>query len=252
MPRPRCISNIGFLPRVTYFKPAGIKMGDIEEVVLHHDELEALRLKDLLGIPQEEAAAQMNVSQPTFHRLLLSAHEKMAHAVIKGKALRIEGGNVTVDEKFIPPCGWRQMCRQGMKGKALSRKEDALSIEKGGKIKMAITSVDGTMEGMVDERFGRSRKLIIYDPENRSFDVVDNTQNLNVSQGAGIQNAQNAINAGAKIIISGHLGPNAFRLLGLAGVEVYTVSKKTVAQAIKEFEEGRLTKLTGPDVKGHW
>ncbi len=252
MPRPRCISNIGFLPQVTYFKPVGVRIGDIEEVLLHHDELEAIRLKDLLGIPQEEAAAQMNVSQPTFHRLLLSAHEKMAHAVIQGKALRIEGGNVTVDENFVPPCGWRQMCRQGKKGKALSRKEDILSVETEGKIKIAITSVDGTMEGMVDERFGRSRKLIIYDPENKNFDVIDNSQNLNALQGAGIQSAQNVINAGAKTIVSGHLGPNAFRILGAAGIDVYTVSKKTVAQAIKGFEENSLTKLTGPDVQEHW
>jgi predicted DNA-binding protein (UPF0251 family)/predicted Fe-Mo cluster-binding NifX family protein len=252
MPRPRCISNIGFLPQVTYFKPAGVRMGDIEEVVLHHDELEAIRLKDLLGISQEEAAVQMNVSQPTFHRLLLSAHEKMAHAVINGKALRIEGGNVSVDEKFIPPCGWRQMCGQGKKAKFLSRKENVSSVEKGGKMKIAITSVDGTMEGMVDERFGRSRKLIMYDPETRQFDVIDNTQNLNTAQGAGIQSAQNAINAGARIIISGHLGPNAFKVLGAASIPVYTVSKKTVAQAIKEFEEGSLAKLVGPDVQGHW
>jgi predicted DNA-binding protein (UPF0251 family)/predicted Fe-Mo cluster-binding NifX family protein len=252
MPRPRCISNIGFLPQVTYFKPAGVRIGDIEEVVLHHDELEAIRLKDLLGIPQEEAALQMNVSQPTFHRLLLSAHEKMAHTVINGKALRIGGGNVSVDEKFIPPCGWRQICGHGRKGKVFSQKGEILSVEKGGKRKIAITSVDGTMEGMVDERFGRSRKLIIYDPESKNFDVIDNTQNLNAAQGAGIQNAQNAINGGARIVISGHLGPNAFKVLGAANIPVYTVSKKTVAQAIKDFEKNNLTKLTGPDVKGHW
>jgi predicted Fe-Mo cluster-binding NifX family protein/predicted DNA-binding protein (UPF0251 family) len=227
-------------------------MGDIEEVVLHHDELEAIRLKDLLGIPQEEAAAQMNVSQPTFHRLLLSAHEKMAHAVVNGKALRIEGGSVTIDESFIPPCGWRQMCRQGKKGKTLSRKEDILSVEKEGRKKIAITSVDGTMEGMVDERFGRSRKLIIYDLKSKNFDVIDNTQNLNAPQGAGIQSAQNAVNAGAKTIISGHLGPNAFSVLSAAGIEIYTVSNKTVTQAVKEFEQGSLAKLTGPDVKEHW
>jgi predicted DNA-binding protein (UPF0251 family)/predicted Fe-Mo cluster-binding NifX family protein len=253
MPRPRCISNIGFLPQVTYFKPAGVKMADVEEVILRHDELEAIRLKDLLGIPQEEAAVQMNVSQPTFHRLLLSAHEKMAHTVVNGKALRIDGGNVSVDEKFIPPCGWRDVCRHGWKGEDIYQTGDVSTIEKDiGIMKIAITSIDGTMEGMVDERFGRCRKLIIYDPKSKSFDVIENMQNFNAPQGAGIQSAQNAINAGAKTIISGHLGPNAFRVLGAAGIEVYTVSNKTVAQAIKEFEESSLAKLTGPDVNGHW
>lgn len=252
MPRPRCKSNIGFFPQVTYFKPAGVRLGEIEEVVLHHDELEAIRLKDLLGIPQEEAAKQMNVSQPTFHRLLLSAHEKMAHAVVNGKALRIEGGNVTIDEKFTPPCGWRHMCRHGWKEKLVSQKGDAFPNKQGGTMKIAITSVDGTLDGIVDERFGRSRKLIIYDGENKSHEVIDNMQNMNSPQGAGIQSAQNVVNSGAGAVISGHLGPNAFRVLQTAGVDVYTASGMTVTQAIQAYEQGKLAKLTGPDVSGHW
>jgi predicted DNA-binding protein (UPF0251 family)/predicted Fe-Mo cluster-binding NifX family protein len=252
MPWPRCRRNIGFLPSVTYFKPAGVRLADLGEVVLGHDELEAIRLKDLLGIPQEEAAKQMNVSQPTFHRLLLSAHEKIAHAVVNGKALRIEGGNVKIDEKFTPPCGWRHMCRHGWNGKATPQKGDILSIEKGGTMKIVITSVNGTLEGMVDERFGRSRKLIIYDLENKTHSVIDNTANMNSPQGAGIQSAQNVVNTGAKAVISGHLGPNAFRVLQSAGVEVYTASNMPVSEAIGAFEEGKLAKLTGPDVGGHW
>jgi predicted DNA-binding protein (UPF0251 family)/predicted Fe-Mo cluster-binding NifX family protein len=252
VPRPQCRRNIGFLPQVTYFKPAGVPIGEIEEVVLHHDELEALRLKDLLGIPQEEAATRMNVSQPTFHRLLLSAHEKMARAVINGKALRIEGGNVTVDEKFIRPCGWRDKCRHGSKGKAVVQKREQHSTEQVERSKIAITSVDGTLEGMVDERFGRSRKLIIYDRENNTHSVIDNTANVGATQGAGIQSAQSVVDSGATSVISGHLGPNAFRLLQAAGVEVYSVSGRTAAEAIRAFEEGKLIKLTGPDVEGHW
>ena len=252
MPRPRCRRNISFLPQVTYFKPAGVPMGEIEEVVLHHDELEAIRLKDLLGIPQEEAAAQMRVSQPTFHRLLLAAHEKMAHAVINGKALRIEGGNVTVDERFIPPCGWRHMCKHGWKGRSAVQRDGRHAVAQGGTMKVAITSVDGTFEGMVDERFGRSRKLIVYDRENKTHSVIDNSVNMGAPQGAGIQSAQNVVNSGASSLISGHLGPNAFRVLQTAGVDVYGISGKTVAEALGAFEEGKLTRLTSPDVQGHW
>ena len=227
-------------------------MGEIEEVILHHDELEAIRLKDLLGIPQEEAAAQMKVSQPTFHRLLLSAHEKLARAVINGKALRIEGGNVTVDESFIRPCGWRDMCKRGPKGKAVAQKEGRHSAEQAERMKIAITSVDGTLEGMVDERFGRCRRLIVYDREDKVHTVIDNAANVGVAQGAGIQSAQNVLNSGAASVISGHLGPNAFRMLQAAGVDVYSTSGKTAVEAIRAYEEGRLTKLTGPDVQGHW
>jgi predicted DNA-binding protein (UPF0251 family)/predicted Fe-Mo cluster-binding NifX family protein len=252
MPRPRCVRNIGFFPQVTYFKPAGVKLGEIEEVVLRHDELEAIRLKDLLGIPQEDAAKQMNVSQPTFHRLLLSAHEKMAHVVVNGKALRIEGGNVTIDERFTPPCGWRHMCKHGWKEKLVSQKGVASPNKRGGTMKIAITSADGTMEGIIDERFGRCRKIIVYDNEAKSHEVIDNMQNMNSPQGAGIQSAQNVVNSGAGAVVSGHLGPNAFRVLQTAGVDVYTASSMTVTQAIQAYEQGKLAKLTGPDVSGHW
>ena len=119
-------------------------------------------------------------------------------------------------------------------------------------MKIAITSTDGTLEGMVDERFGRSRKLIIYDRENKSHEVIDNMQNMNAPQGAGIQSAQNVVNSGATTVISGHLGPNAFRVLQSAWVEVYTASNMPVSEAIGAFEEGKLAKLTGPDVGGHW
>ncbi|MCX5814803.1 MAG: DUF134 domain-containing protein [Proteobacteria bacterium] len=252
MPRPRCVRNIGFFPQVTYFKPAGVKLGEIEDVVLRHDELEAIRLKDLLGIPQEDAAKQMNVSQPTFHRLLLSAHEKMAHVVVNGKALRIEGGNVTIDERFTPPCGWRHMCKHGWKEKSVLQKDNTRSNEQGGIMKVAITSVDGTLDGIVDERFGRSKKLIIYDSETKNHEVIDNEKNMNSPQGAGIQSAQNVVNSGAGTVISGHLGPNAFRVLQTAGVDVYTASSMTAAQAIQAYEQGKLAKMTGPDVSGHW
>ena len=60
------------------------------------DEYEAVRLKDLEGLEQEECARKMNVSQPTFHRLVLSARKKIADAIINGKAIRIEGGNYKI------------------------------------------------------------------------------------------------------------------------------------------------------------
>jgi predicted Fe-Mo cluster-binding NifX family protein/predicted DNA-binding protein (UPF0251 family) len=224
----------------------------MEEVVLQHDELEAIRLKDLLGIPQEEAARQMSVSQPTFHRLLLSAHEKLAHAVVNGKALRIEGGNVEINEKYIPPCGWRRICKHGWSGQLSSGKTNKQDGYQGGTMKIAVTSVDGALNGMIDERFGRARKIIVYDRGNKEHIVVDNSVNMSSPQGAGIQSAQNIVNSGASAVISGHLGPNAFRVLSSAGVEVYTASQATVVEAIEAFERGKLSKLTGPDVEGHW
>jgi len=92
MPRPRLCRRVGFRPSVTYFKPAGIRMVGLEESILTVDEFEAVRLKDLLGLEQEECAKKMHISQPTFHRLVLSARKKIADAIVNGKAIRIEGG----------------------------------------------------------------------------------------------------------------------------------------------------------------
>jgi predicted DNA-binding protein (UPF0251 family) len=71
-------------------------MVDLEETILAVDEFEAIRLKDLEGLEQEECASRMNISQPTFHRLVLSARKKIAEAIVNGKAIRIEGGNFEV------------------------------------------------------------------------------------------------------------------------------------------------------------
>ncbi|HOV89090.1 MAG TPA: DUF134 domain-containing protein [Syntrophorhabdaceae bacterium] len=251
MPRPRCRRIIGFLPQTSYFKPAGIRLVDLDEVVIQHDELEALRLKDLLGEQQEEAAKKMEVSQPTFHRLLQSAHQKIADALVNGKAIRIEGGNVMVETDQFPPCGWRERCRYGRTWQNPESSMD-LKLQIGGNMKIAVSSFDGNIDGPVDERFGRSRKFIIYDAESKNHTVMDNTMNMGAAQGAGIQSAQNIINAGAKVLISGHLGPNAFRVLNTAGVEVFTTSGMTVRQAIEAYIAGRLNKLSGPDVSGHW
>lgn len=92
MSRPRLCRRVCFEPNVTYFKPAGIRIIDLEELNLTVDEFEAVRLKDLLGLEQEEAAKKMDISQPTFHRLISSARKKIADALINGKALKIEGG----------------------------------------------------------------------------------------------------------------------------------------------------------------
>ena len=92
MPRPRLYRKVGLLPNVDYFKPAGIRLRELSEVILTVDEFEAVRLKDLQEMDQEQAAKKMNISQPTFHRLVLSARKKIADAIVNGKAIRIQGG----------------------------------------------------------------------------------------------------------------------------------------------------------------
>jgi len=93
MVRPRICRRIFFQPDVTYFKPAGIPMRALEEVSLTYEETEAIRLIDYEGERQEIASKKMKISQPTLSRLLESARKKISEAIIKGKAIRIEGGN---------------------------------------------------------------------------------------------------------------------------------------------------------------
>ena len=68
----------------------------LEEVILTVEELEAVRLKDLEGLEQEECADMMKVSRPTFFRIITSARQKIADALVNGKAIRVEGGNYKV------------------------------------------------------------------------------------------------------------------------------------------------------------
>ncbi len=96
MPRPKQCRRVGLAPDCTYFKPAGVPTRSLQETVLTVDELESLRLVDVEGLYQEQAAEQMGISRRTFGRVLDEAHRKVACALTQGWALRIEGGFVEV------------------------------------------------------------------------------------------------------------------------------------------------------------
>ncbi len=89
MVRPRKPRKVLFDPGVTYFKPVAVPLRDLEEISLEVAELEAIRLCNLKGISQVKAAKKMEISQSTLSRILISAHEKIAEALIKGKAIKI-------------------------------------------------------------------------------------------------------------------------------------------------------------------
>lgn len=93
MPRPKRCRRIHSRPGCTYFKPAGVRMAELSEVVLTLEEFEAIRLIDLKGTEQKKAGELMKISQPTLSRILQIARKKIADAIISGKAIRIEGGD---------------------------------------------------------------------------------------------------------------------------------------------------------------
>lgn len=98
MPRPRCCRRVAGPPGCRLFKPAGIPASTCDEVLLGEDELEAIRLADLEGFYQEQAAERMHVSRQTFGRIIESARRKVAQALTEGKVLRIEGGDIEMPE----------------------------------------------------------------------------------------------------------------------------------------------------------
>ncbi|HOF34391.1 MAG TPA: NifB/NifX family molybdenum-iron cluster-binding protein [Spirochaetota bacterium] len=118
------------------------------------------------------------------------------------------------------------------------------------KIAISINSLD--MDDKMDMRFGRAKKFMIYDTETKTNELIDNTQNLNAAQGAGIQSAQNVINTGADAVITGHTGPKAYKLLSESGVKIYHSEEKPVKDVIADFIAGTLKEADSADVEGHW
>lgn len=125
---PRC-RRVEHLPRVGCFKPAGISSSRLEEVQLKVEELEAIRLKDHLRLEQEDCAKRMQISRPTFQRILVEARAKIAYALCSGRAIRIEGGNYCVGGGY---CRRRQRdIREGescdFKNSVIKRESDKTS-----------------------------------------------------------------------------------------------------------------------------
>ncbi len=102
MPRPRRFRRIFFTPPVNYFKPAGIPLRNLQEVILTLPESESIRLIDLEEIEQKKAAEKMKISQPTLSRLIKSARKKIALAITKGYAIKIQGGKFQMANQTFP------------------------------------------------------------------------------------------------------------------------------------------------------
>jgi uncharacterized protein len=103
--RPVKCRHVQCKPEAVYFKPRAVPLCDLEELALTYDELEALRLADLDGLYQEDAATSMRISRQTFGNIIKSARKKVADALVNGKAIRIEGGVCSVEKRDVLVCG---------------------------------------------------------------------------------------------------------------------------------------------------
>ena len=120
MPRPRHCRRVAQLPQANYYKPRGIPLSVLEEVTLTVDEFEAIRLTDLEGLYQADAAEKMSVSRQTLGRILESAHRKTADALVHGKALLIKGGSVEIIAARV-----EGVLRKESQGQPSNRRQDA-------------------------------------------------------------------------------------------------------------------------------
>jgi predicted Fe-Mo cluster-binding NifX family protein len=119
-------------------------------------------------------------------------------------------------------------------------------------MKIAVTSKGKSIDSEVDPRFGRAAYILVVDTESLEFEVLDNSENANAFKGAGIQAASMISDKGAEFLLTGFCGPNAFKTLKAARINVANDISGTVRDAVKSFNEGNVSFADAANVDGHW
>lgn len=205
MSRPVSERRLGAPIPSRVFKPAGIAARELEELCLGLDEAEALRLADLEGLYQEAAARSMGVSRQTFGRIVESARRKVASAILEGKALRLAGGEITIDEE----------------GETI--------------MKIAVPSRDG----LVDEHFGHCKEFIVYRVEGQAL-VEEKT--IPSAEGCGCKSgiAAELAREGVTQLVAGNMGEGAVRVLASHGIAVVRGASGGARATVEGFLAGRV------------
>ncbi len=117
---------------------------------------------------------------------------------------------------------------------------------------VAITAKGKHLSDEVDPRFGRAPYILIVDTETMEYEVLDNSSNVNALKGAGIQAATMVADKGAKVLLTGYCGPNAFTTIQAAGMKVVSDVTGTVEEAVKKFQSGNVQYSENANTEGHW
>jgi predicted DNA-binding protein (UPF0251 family)/predicted Fe-Mo cluster-binding NifX family protein len=235
------------MPEVTYFKPAGIPLRFLEEVILTVEEAEAMRLKDIENLDQEQCAKQMNISRPTFQRILYSARRKIADVILNGKAIRIEGGNFETVNLNCPK-------------ERNADNEDSMIQKEGKNVKIAVVTDDGKT---ICQHFGRARYYTVVTIDNGK--VINKEQRLKAGHHvAGMQRESpdtsgsphgfdahaQASHAGmmaniadCQLVMAGGMGWGAQASLKQAGIDVHMTDMNDISEAIQLYIQGKLPNL---------
>ena len=259
MPRPRHNRNIMHRVVHSYFSPAGIQEKDTGEVALSREEFEAVRLKDYKEMDQTEIAQSMGISQPTLHRTLKSARQKIAQALVLGCSLRIVGGSENMRRYLGNQGDMPGLGRGRGRGMGMGRMQNNASgrgmgyaralgagpvnpveqpnqenipvqsqhmLEQGQEV--VVSASGNTLEDMVDPRFGRCAFFLHIKVHESNLELLSSWENKSAAlgRGAGIEAAQNVAATGVKAVITGRVGPNAQQVLDSAGVKAVFATGK--------------------------
>lgn len=196
-------------------KPAGVPGWELEEICLGFDEAEALRLADLEGLYQEAAARKMGVSRQTFGRIIEAARRKAADAILNGKALRIEGGEIIIDTQ----------------GEEIMR--------------IAVPS----QNGLIDEHFGHCKEFLVFRVDGSTLVQEATIPSL---EGCGCKSgvAGELAKAGVTHLVAGNMGEGAVRVLGSHGITVVRGASGDARAAAQSFLSGAI-KDSGVGCAGH-
>ena len=117
-------------------------------------------------------------------------------------------------------------------------------------MKICVTASGETLESQVDPRFGRCDYFLFIETEDMACEALSNAQ-AQASGGAGIQSAQTVASKDVSVVLTGNVGPNAFRALSAADIKVITGASGTVRQAIEAYQNGLLAGTKAPTVESH-
>lgn len=112
-------------------------------------------------------------------------------------------------------------------------------------MRIAITAHGGDRHAKIDPRFGRADYFVLYDKETNTWSALPNTQNIEAAHGAGIQAGQTIAQSGANILLTGHVGPKAFRVLVAANIATYSFGdmEGTAEEALNAFFNNKLSSV---------
>lgn len=235
MSRPRKCRKVCSLPKSAGFLPVAGEDGK-DAVFMTVDEYEAIRLIDKEKFSQEECVQYMNVARTTIQAIYTSAREKIAIALVEGRALKIEGGDYRLCD------GQEEYCACGGCPKHRFRKEKASSVNGEEKhMRVAIPLDEGKEAVCVS--FGRAPYFLFADLETQELKIEENPA-ANAQGGAGILAAQFLVDNKIQVLITVRCGENSAEVFGEAGIAIYKSSVDLAKDNLELYKEGKLETLT--------